>query len=222
MGTGRAKIRRLPVWGVSVMLLAAVLMGETVEGVTLNQEVSLDLANSSLSAALENLTRQTGYQFDLGDQWKDHPITLKVREISLQECLQRLLEPFNYAIVLESDEHIALNIFGEQTAVRALPATRVPLPRSNQVTRPAPPPEEEEEEEDEPEEEDELDEEEEEESELEEGEGDREDEDESEDEEADEDADESGGEESPGDDEQEEKPAAGKGSANSLKVKISE
>jgi len=138
MGTLQPRIRVLSRAGVLVLLLA-VLLGETPQAAMSDKQVSLDVNRSTLGAALKSLSRQTAYRFDLDPKWAQQPVTLKVQNISLQECLQRLLKGFNYAIVIKGDGHIALTIFGEKTALRSAPAVRAPQPRPLPATPPPPP-----------------------------------------------------------------------------------
>ncbi|MGB5986651.1 MAG: hypothetical protein WBG37_15200 [Desulfobacterales bacterium] len=143
MGAASVKFRVGLPWALAG-LLALLLLGDGLRAASANPQVSLDVAESTLGEALEKLSSQTGYAFDLDPQWADQRVTLKVRDISLRECLQRLLVRFNYAIVFEGDEQIALNIFGEQTVVRGGPLPQPPYPRASaRVPRPSVPLEEE-------------------------------------------------------------------------------
>ena len=113
-------------------LMAVLLMAPVLEAAAPDRPVSLELTQGTLGAALEDLARQTGYQFELDPQWANRPVTLKARGISLRECLQRILEPFNYALVFGAQGRVAIDIYGEQSAVtsrRGLPApVRAPAP----------------------------------------------------------------------------------------------
>ena len=135
MGVDGDKIR-VGLAGGLAAVLGLLLLGQAAWAAAANPQVSLDVAESTLREALEDLSRQTGYAFDLDPQWGDQRVTLKVQDITLRECLQRLLVRFNYAIVFEDDKQIALNIFGEQTAVRGGPVVGMPYPRAPALAAP--------------------------------------------------------------------------------------
>lgn len=103
--------------------------------------VSLETRNEPLGEVLAQITEKTAYRFSLEDAWKDHPVTVAFRNLSLSQGLKRILSNLNHAVVYESQYDIRIIIFGEAVFQPAgsSPAPRpVPAPIREEVEQEVP------------------------------------------------------------------------------------
>ena len=84
---------------------------------------SLTADAEPLGDLLQDITRQTGYQFTLNGRWSDHPVSAAITDQPLEQGLKRLLRSLNHTIIWESDRRITIMVFGKADPVR--PSTAV-------------------------------------------------------------------------------------------------
>ena len=58
---------------------------------------SLTADGEPLGDLLQDITRQTGYQFTLNGRWQDHPVNAAITNMPLEQGLKRLLRSLNQA-----------------------------------------------------------------------------------------------------------------------------
>ena len=80
--------------------------------------ISLTAKNEPLGDVLETITRETGYRFNLNDQWMDHPVSATINGLPLEKGLKRLLRSLNHSIVWESDKIVTITVFGKADSSR--------------------------------------------------------------------------------------------------------
>jgi len=99
-----------------------------------DSEINLASKNKTLGDILETISKDTGYQFNLKDKWKDYPVSISNDEMPLEHKLKRLLRSLNHIIIWGSDKTITIKIFGKVDPLKFRPATSPPdRRRINQV-----------------------------------------------------------------------------------------
>ena len=84
-----------------------------------NEPVFSLTANADpLGDLLQDITRQTGYQFTLNSQWADHPVSAAITNVPLEQGLKRLLRSLNHTIIWESDRRIIITVVDKVDPVR--------------------------------------------------------------------------------------------------------
>ena len=105
-------------------LLGSFLIAPSLAMETSDEPVfSLTAEAEPLGDLLQDITRQTGYQFTLNGRWQDHPVSAAITNLPLEEGLKRLLRSLNHTIIWESDRRITIMVFGRADPVR--PSTAV-------------------------------------------------------------------------------------------------
>ncbi len=67
-----------------------------------NKVFSLDLSRESLPGALEQISRKSGYEIWLSGPDGDYQISLKLKDVSIQEALSRVLARINHAMTWDT------------------------------------------------------------------------------------------------------------------------
>jgi len=100
-----------------------------------NPTFSLIVEEEALRAVLQKISTSTGYTITISEEFADVPITARLRDVSLDKGLRRLLKGFNYTLVtLEEEKKIVITVYG-----RGQNSGKAPIPASSEVIRPAHP-----------------------------------------------------------------------------------
>jgi len=75
--------------------------------------ISITAANQPLGEVLDQITGETGYQFNLDPKWEDHRVSATLNGIPLERGLKRLLRSLNYSIIWESDNTVTIVVYGK-------------------------------------------------------------------------------------------------------------
>ncbi len=95
--------------------------------------INLTAENKSLGNILDDITRETGYHFNLNHEWKGHLVSTTIHNLPLERGLKKLLRSLNHTIVWESDRLITIKIFGKVDPKRIRPTSPPPIaPRNYQ------------------------------------------------------------------------------------------
>lgn len=73
---------------------------------------SLKSEKQPLEEVLKEIGRAGGYTFSIEDAWKDTPISVNFRKLSLDDALKRILANMNYAVIYDSATAIRIVIYG--------------------------------------------------------------------------------------------------------------
>lgn len=65
---------------------------------------SLEEKDVPMAHVLEKISAATGYEITVDQEWADLPVTAKLRDLTLEEGLKRLLKGMNYALVIDDKE----------------------------------------------------------------------------------------------------------------------
>ncbi len=81
---------------------------------------SIDVKDKALSEVLEDISDASGYSIILNGENDDLPVSLKLRNVGLEETLKRVLRDVNYTVVWDdSSRKVFLSVYGKQeTTVR--------------------------------------------------------------------------------------------------------
>lgn len=75
--------------------------------------INITAANQPLGQVLDQITGETGYQFDIDPKWENHRVSATLNDISLERGLKRLLRSLNHSIIWESDNTITIVVYGK-------------------------------------------------------------------------------------------------------------
>ncbi|BBO75844.1 hypothetical protein DSCW_32610 [Desulfosarcina widdelii] len=75
--------------------------------------ISITAVNQPLGEVLDQITGETGYQFNLDSKWEDHRVSATLNQIPLERGLKRLLRSLNYSIIWESDNTVTIVVYGK-------------------------------------------------------------------------------------------------------------
>jgi type II secretory pathway component GspD/PulD (secretin) len=84
--------------------------GGTSEG---NESVSLTAHDIPLAEVLEILSKSTGYEFAISEEWLDYPISVSFDSIPLHKALKRIFADFNSAVIYGSNKKIKIIIYDD-------------------------------------------------------------------------------------------------------------
>lgn len=90
--------------------------------------ISLSVKDEPLAEALETITRDTGYQFNISRNWENYPVSATIRHLPLEQGLKRLLRSLNHTIVWESDKVVTIMVYGKTEPGRSGSAISYPAP----------------------------------------------------------------------------------------------
>jgi hypothetical protein len=74
------------------------------QNVTGDPLISLTVQNEPLGDVLADITRDTGYRFNLNRKWQDYPVSATIDNLTLEQGLKRLLRSLNHTIIWEADK----------------------------------------------------------------------------------------------------------------------
>ena len=100
---------------VCFLLLGVQAYGETGEG---NELVSLTVDDMPLAEVLEKLSKSTGYEFSVSEEWLDYPISASFDSIPLHRVLKRMLADLSSAVIYGSDKKIKIIIYNDVSEVQ--------------------------------------------------------------------------------------------------------
>lgn len=94
---------------------------------------SLNVEEEALRAVLQKISTSTGYTITISEELADVPVTVRIKDVSLDKGLRRLLKGFNYTLVtLEEEKKIIITVYG-----RGKHSGKTPITASSEVIRPA-------------------------------------------------------------------------------------
>lgn len=100
------------------LLLSFPACGGTSEG---NEPVSLSVQDMPLAEVLKELSKATGYEFSVNEEWLDFPISVSFESIPLHRALKRMFADLNSAVIYGSDKKIKIIIYNDASEAQATP-----------------------------------------------------------------------------------------------------
>lgn len=98
-----------------------------------NSRFSLNVEEEALRAVLQKISTSTGYTITISEELADMPVTVRIKDVSLDKGLRRLLKGFNYTLVtLEEEKKIIITVYD-----RGKNSGKTPITASSEVIRPA-------------------------------------------------------------------------------------
>ncbi|MGA6927560.1 MAG: hypothetical protein WBY88_17865 [Desulfosarcina sp.] len=116
------------------MVFWVCLLGSTAVGPVAAQEsdpdptITLSVQNQTLGDVLEEISRETGYRFELDRNWQDHPVSAAISNLPIEQALKRLLRSLNYTILWEANRLVTIQVFGRADPNRSGSAISSPDP----------------------------------------------------------------------------------------------
>jgi hypothetical protein len=87
---------------------------------------------------LDAITAETGYEFNINEQWESHPVSATIDNLPLEQGLKRLLLNLNHTIIWESDQIITIMVYGNTDSTNHHSGTsHAAAPRSIPAVPPA-------------------------------------------------------------------------------------
>lgn len=80
-----------------------------------NPVISLSVKEEPLIDVLDDITEQTGYRFELSEEWESHPISANVKDLPLERGLKRILKNLNHTILWGEDNVVNIRVYGKAT-----------------------------------------------------------------------------------------------------------
>jgi len=75
--------------------------------------INLTVENQPLGDVLGEITRETGYRFNLSKEWHDFPVSAAIDDLPLEQGLNRLLRNLNHTVVWEADQTVSIMVYGK-------------------------------------------------------------------------------------------------------------
>jgi len=75
--------------------------------------IKLTVNNQPLGEVLGAITAETGYEFNINEQWESHPVSATIDNLPLEQGLKRLLRYLNHTIIWDSDQIITIMVYGK-------------------------------------------------------------------------------------------------------------
>ena len=99
--------------------------------------ISLESEDETFKGIFEKIANDTGYRFLIAEELINIPITIKLRNETLEGALRWLLRGFNYTIIWdETEKKISISIYGQGvTNWTPIPAPDIDLSLSGQKTK---------------------------------------------------------------------------------------
>ena len=110
--------------------------------------ISLNVKNQPLDSVLAQISQDTGFTFEINEQWAAHPIIASIKDVPLHRGLKHILRRLNHTILYEQDNNIKIVIYGtiKPAGTHAAPnpsfSSREHYRPPEPVPLPEPPPEE--------------------------------------------------------------------------------
>ncbi len=95
--------------------------------------ISLNAKNQPLESVLNQITQETGVEFNLSDQWRTYPVTANLDGIPLHQGLKHILRKLNHTILYDSEDTITIGIYGKIESRRTGSNLTPYLPQPNPV-----------------------------------------------------------------------------------------
>lgn len=87
--------------------------------------ISLTANDEPLGEVLKKISLANGYEFILDNEWQNHPVTIDIEKVSLNQALKQILKDLNHVIIYDSDQKIIIKIYGKAVSGSI---SSVPLP----------------------------------------------------------------------------------------------
>lgn len=88
--------------------------------------LSLDVKNEKITQVLEKISKASGYRIILSGEGEDMPVSLQLKDMSLEEMLRRVLWNLNYTAVWNhSEKKILLAVYGVKGKPGGKPDSKV-------------------------------------------------------------------------------------------------
>jgi hypothetical protein len=99
--------------------------------------ISIEAEDETFMSVFEKIASVTGYQFLIAEELVNIPITIKLRNETLEGALMWLLRGLNYAIIWdETEKKISISIYGQGvTKWTPIPAQDIDLSVSGRKTK---------------------------------------------------------------------------------------
>jgi hypothetical protein len=75
--------------------------------------IKLTVNNQPLGEVLGAITAETGYEFNINEQWESHPVSATIDNLPLEQGLNRLLRNLNHTIIWDSDQIVTIMVYGK-------------------------------------------------------------------------------------------------------------
>jgi hypothetical protein len=86
-----------------------------------NEMITLNIENQPLAEVLDDVSKATGYELIIDENWDDLPITVKFDAIPLDQALKRILAKVNHAIIYRNDRKVLIRIYEKDSTVSIHP-----------------------------------------------------------------------------------------------------
>ncbi|MFC1817152.1 hypothetical protein ACFL0M_14725 [Thermodesulfobacteriota bacterium] len=90
--------------------------------------ISLNVKNKPLGDVLKKISEDTGYKFELNDQWSGYPVYASYENVPLHQVLKRILGRLNHTIIYESDKRVNIVIYAEADSSQIQQNQQEPAP----------------------------------------------------------------------------------------------
>jgi hypothetical protein len=75
--------------------------------------ISLQVENKRLGDVLKIVTLDTGFEFELNDQWVNHPVNASIENMPLHRGLKIILKGLNHAVIYKPNKVIKIMVYGK-------------------------------------------------------------------------------------------------------------
>jgi hypothetical protein len=80
---------------------------------TASPVIKLNVNNQPLGDVLGAITAETGYKFNINEQWESHPVSATIDNLPLEQGLKRLMRNLNHTIIWDSNQIITIMVYGK-------------------------------------------------------------------------------------------------------------
>jgi hypothetical protein len=115
--------------------------------------ISVEAKARPLGEVVGQISRDSGFMFQMDDAWRSHPVTVSIANTPLELGLKRILTGLNHAVLFRPGSTIQIVVIDAARATRDAPpgqtpagigaqrpSLRNPIDRGPRITLPAPPP----------------------------------------------------------------------------------
>ena len=129
--------------GIGIVVVMGLSGGQSFAAQETTQEplINVTAANQPLGEVLDQITGETGYQFNLDPKWENHRVSATLDGIPLQRGLKRLLRSLNHSIIWESENIVTILVYGKAEPGRDQGAVSFAPPPQEVPEEPEPEPE---------------------------------------------------------------------------------
>ncbi|WP_319521906.1 hypothetical protein [uncultured Desulfosarcina sp.] len=102
-------------FGIGILTVFGLLGGQSFAAQETTQDplISITAADQPLGEVLDQITSETGYQFNLNSKWENHRVSATLNKVPLERGLKRLLRSLNHSIIWESDNTVTIVVYGK-------------------------------------------------------------------------------------------------------------